>query len=87
MTVRAEIGELDSELSSFPVVCTLAKERFKVEVLVPRELRLPRPLLRKFMFVTLLLCALLLGFLYKALRISFNPYAIHSTPKVPAIAD
>lgn len=87
MTVRAETGELDSELSSFPVVCTLTEERFKVEVEVPRELRLPRALLRKFTFAKLLLCALLLGFLYKALRISFKPYAIHSTPKVPAVVE
>jgi hypothetical protein len=78
---------LNSELRSFPVVCTLTEERFRVKILVPRELRLPRPLLRKFTFAELLLCAFLLGFLYKDLRISFKPYVIHSTPEVTVIAD
>jgi len=56
---------LDSELGSFPVVCTFAEEPFKVKFLMPRELRLPRPLLRKSTFAKLSLCASLFGCLYK----------------------
>ena len=42
---------------------------------MPGELRLPRPLLRKFTFAKLLLGAFLLSFLYKELCVSLESYA------------
>ena len=43
---------------------------------MPGQLRLPRPLLRKFTFAKLLLCAFFLSFLYDALCVSFEQYTV-----------